>query len=582
MSHEIHLLADIGICVIAAAVLAYLAHRLKQPLILAYLLAGLIIGPQVGLHWVTDKHSIETVAEIGLILLLFIIGLEIDLKKLVAAGKPVILTGAFQFILTVVLALGFFALLGFRNGGGDFSLLYLAICVGLSSTMIVVKLLYDKFELDTLPGRITLGVLVFQDIWAIVVLAIQPNLLSPEVMPLVGSVAKGVLLLAASLLFSRYVLPPIFRSVAKMPELVLVMSLAWCFALCAGADYAGLSREMGALIAGISISSFPYNLDVVAKIVSIRDFFVTLFFVALGMQIPMPTVQTLTIALAASLFLVVSRFVVIFPILHSLRMGNRVSLIPAINLAQMSEFSMVIASIGLAKGHISQDLVSILILVFAITSTASTYLIRYSHEIYERLQAVMQRIRLRDLGQEISQICENVPAQHKRIILLGFFREASSLLHEFEMRDSEDGRHPVLDDLLIIDFNPEVYAELQRRDIACIYGDIAHMETLHHAHIHQADLVVSTITDAILKGTDNLRILQQIRRLCPQARVIVTADQIAKALTLYQEGADFVFLPRLHSAREMAHIIETGLYEGLDELRAAHKEELLNRREVLA
>ena len=294
------LLSSIGLCVSVAALLALLANRLRQPLLLAYLLAGVLIGPQIGLGLISGEESIRTVSEIGLILLLFIIGLEMDLKKLLAAGKPVLVAGLLQFPL------------------------YLAVCLAMSSTMIVVKLLYDKFELDTLPGRITLGVLVFQDVWAILFLAIQPNLLQPEVATLLGSLLKGILLVAVSLLVSKTVLPRVFQSVAKVPELVLIGSLAWCFIVSAAANAAGLSREMGALIAGVSISTFPYNLDVVAKVVSIRDFFVTLFFVALGMQIPIPTAEVIGLALLASVFLLLSRFVVVFPVLRQLRLGHAV------------------------------------------------------------------------------------------------------------------------------------------------------------------------------------------------------------------------------------------------------------------
>ena len=185
------LLSSIGLCVSVAALLALLANRLRQPLLLAYLLAGVLIGPQIGLGLISGEESIRTVSEIGLILLLFIIGLEMDLKKLLAAGKPVLVAGLLQFPLCVALGLAFFFPLGFRAGGGDFGLLYLAVCLAMSSTMIVVKLLYDKFELDTLPGRITLGVLVFQDVWAILFLAIQPNLLQPEVATLLGSLLKA-------------------------------------------------------------------------------------------------------------------------------------------------------------------------------------------------------------------------------------------------------------------------------------------------------------------------------------------------------------------------------------------------------
>jgi Kef-type K+ transport system membrane component KefB len=574
------LLTSVGVCVVAAAALAFLAHKLKQPLILAYLLAGVAIGPEMGLRLVEDHESIQTVAEIGLILLLFIIGLEIDLKKLLAAGRPVVLTGLLQFPLSVALGLGVFWLLGQRNGDGKFPLLYLAVCTAISSTMIVVKLLYDKFELDTLPGRITLGVLVFQDIWAIVALAIQPNLLDPRVGPLAASLGKGVVLVVVSLAVSRYVLPYLFRSVAKSPELMLVSSLAWCFAVCAAANYAGLSREMGALVAGVSISTFPYNLDVVAKVVSIRDFFVTLFFVALGMQIPAPTTEVVLLAAATSVFLMLGRPLVVFPILHALKLGHRTSLLPALNLAQASEFAIVIASLGLALGHVDARVVSALIFTFAFTSTASTYVINYSHPISKAIGSALKRIGVRDLDSAGGE--EPAGQESKGVVLLGFYREASSLVHEFERRATDGGRHPILDELLVIDFNPEVHHELNRRGIACVYGDIAHMDTLHHARVHEADLVVSTIPDAMLKGTDNLRLLRQSRRLCPNARVVVTAERVAQALELYAEGADFVYLPRLHSARDLARAIEEGMRHGFETAREEGLAELAERDEVLA
>jgi Kef-type K+ transport system membrane component KefB len=317
VGEHIDLLSSVGISISVAAGLAFIGNWLRQPLLLAYLLAGVLIGPQIGFGLVSDRASIETVSEIGLILLLFIIGLELDLKKLLAAGKPVLVTGILQFPLCVALGLAFFIPFGLRMQGDDFALPYVAVCLAISSTMIVVKLLYDKFELDTLPGRITLGVLIFQDVWAIVVLGIQPNLLDPQFAKLLGSLGTGALLVVVALFISKTVLPRLFRSVAKSPELVLIGSLAWCFVVCAAANAAGLSREMGALIAGIAISTFPYNLDVVAKVVSIRDFFVTLFFVALGMQIPMPSAELVAMALLASAFLVASRFVVIFPILRA-------------------------------------------------------------------------------------------------------------------------------------------------------------------------------------------------------------------------------------------------------------------------
>jgi Kef-type K+ transport system membrane component KefB len=572
----VDLLSSVGISISVAAALAFVGNWIRQPLLLAYLLAGVLIGPRIGFGLISDQASIETVSEIGLILLLFIIGLELDLKKLLAAGKPVLVTGVLQFPLCVALGLAFFIPFGFRISGGDFGLLYLAVCLAISSTMIVVKLLYDKFELDTLPGRITLGVLIFQDVWAIVVLGIQPNLLNPQFGKLLGSLASGVLLVAVTLVISKTVLPRLFRSVAKLPELVLIGSLAWCFIVCAAANAVGLSREMGALIAGVAISTFPYNLDVVAKVVSIRDFFVTLFFVALGMQIPMPTPALIGMALLASAFLIASRFVVVFPILRALRQGHRASLLPAINLAQMSEFSMVIAAIGLGYQHIDQRTVSLLIFVFAITSVTSTYLIGSSHPLQERLAAWLRKAGIKDLDDGRRTDTEKSALAGKDVVLLGFFTEASALVHEYEM-----AQHPLLDRLLVIDFNPDVHAELTRRGIACKYGDVASMQTLHHAEVHDAKLVVSTIPDTILKGTSNLRLLQQARRLCPHASVVVTASRAASALELYDAGADFVFVSRLHSAAQMAAILEQGLADGFADLRADEVARLRMRDEVL-
>lgn len=580
MTGHADLLSSIGLCTAVAALLAFVANRLRQPLLLAYLLAGVLIGPQLGLGLISDEESIRTVSEVGLILLLFIIGLEMDLKKLLAAGRPVLVAGLLQFPLCVALGLAFFFPLGGRGGGGEFALLYLAVCLAISSTMIVVKLLYDKFELDTLPGRITLGVLVFQDVWAILFLGIQPNLLQPEIATLLASLLKGILLVAVSLLVSKTLLPQLFRSVAKVPELVLIGSLAWCFLVCVGANEAGLSREMGALIAGVSISTFPYNMDVVAKVVSIRDFFVTLFFVALGMQIPLPTADVIGLALLASAFLVASRFVVVFPLLRQLRLGHRASLLPSINLAQMSEFSMVIAAIGLAERHIEQNVVSILIFVFAITSVASTYLIGYSHQLQELLGNWLRRMGFKDLDAVAAETPDPPAHAGKDVILLGFFVEASALVHEFEL-DAKNERNPMLDRLLVLDFNPQVHAELNRRGITCVYGDISHMETMRHAEIGDAALVVSTIPDNVLKGTHNLELLRKSRRLCPRAKVIVTAGRAALALELYEAGADFVFIPQLQSAAQMASIVTEGLKHGFEALRAREIEQLRRRHEVL-
>ena len=581
MTAPTDLLSSIGICVGAAALLAVVGWRLRQPLILAYLVAGVVIGPQ-GLKWVTNQESIGTVAEIGLILLLFVIGLEIDLKKLASAGPPVLLTGALQVPICIALGLAFFFAIGVRPGAGDYSLIYLAACMSLSSTLVVVKLLYDKFELDTLPGRITLGVLVIQDLWAVGMLAVQPNLTNPDLLPLAFSLLKGALMVVGSLALSKYVLPFVFRSVAKAPELVLVSALAWCFFLAGVASFIKLSPEMGALIAGVSLSTFPYNLDVMAKAVSIRDFFVTLFFVALGMKIPIPTWEVVGIALAASAFVMVSRLSVV-PILYLLGLGHRASLLPAINLANVSEFSIVIASLGLSQRQpqIGPDVVTIVIITFAITAIASTYMINANHRVQKVMSGWLKRVGIKDLD-TAAAVEEGHEERKETVVFLGFFRDASSILHEFESEDGDGGSNDFLKKILVIDFNPTVMRELRRRGISCIYGDVAHADTLRHASIENAELVISSITDDILRGTSNLRMLKNIRASCPNARVVLTTEHIPQALHFYEAGADFVYIPRLQSAPMLAQTLKQGLADGFDGMRAAEIEHLSHRHEVLA
>ena len=367
---ESELVIDIALCIIAAWVLGVAFQAIRQPLILAYLIAGFAIGP-FGFRWITNTHSIETIASIGLILLLFMIGLEIDLKKMASAGRLITLVGSVQILGCVAIGWVFFRAVGLV--GTWFEALYLGVAAALSSTVIIVKILYEKHELETLTGRVTLGVLVLQDLAAILFLAMQPNLRNPALGLIALALAKVALVVIIGFLVSRFVLPPIFKSVARLPELVLVGALAWCFALAGLAHLLGLSREMGALIAGVAISTYPYTLDVASKVTSIRDFFVTLFFVGLGMSIPWPSLNVLAGMLIVSGLLVFSRFVTVFIPLYRMRQGHRASFIPALNLCQMSELSLVLLALGKASGDISETTMTIAAFAFAFLAVLSTY-----------------------------------------------------------------------------------------------------------------------------------------------------------------------------------------------------------------
>jgi len=540
-------LTAIGVSIVAAAAFALIARVVRQPLILGYILAGAVLGPNVGLGLITDQASIELISEMGLIFLLFIIGLEINVPALAQAGRSIVVSGLLQFPLCVALA--WWALGGLvTDGGGRFDRLYLAVALSLSSTLIVVKLLFDKVEMGTLAGRITLGVLVFQDLWAIAFLALQPSLESLRPAPLLGSLAAGATLVTSAAVLSRFVLPGLFRTVARSYELLLVTAVAWCFLVSGTAGALGLSREMGALIAGMVIAAFPYGTEVITRLSGIRDFFVTLFFVALGLKVPAPSRHLLLLAALAAVFVIASRLVAMLPIFAAVRLDTRTAGVVAINLAQISEFSLVIVSLGLALGHVSQSLASLVLYTLLLTAIISTYAIRWNHSLATGLARALEATGVRRwLGRRApAPGSASASTDPHDIFLLGVSREGLAFLRHLERE------HPAMKQRIVaIDFNPETLEQLQADGVACHYGDVSSPETLRHAGIESAGVVVSSISDSFLQGTDNLRLLRQVRRLVPPARTIVTADTRVAAERLYAEGADYVLIPPMLAAEHL-------------------------------
>jgi Kef-type K+ transport system membrane component KefB/Trk K+ transport system NAD-binding subunit len=572
--HNQDLLTAISVSIIAAAVLALLARSVKQPLILGYILAGALLGPNVGLGVVTDEASIELISEIGLILLLFIIGLELSIPRLLQTGRTIIGTGLLQFPLCAAL-FWFLAAPIAAGTGGPFDRLYLGVALGLSSTLIVVKLLSDKFEMGTLGGRITLGVLIFQDIWAIAFLALQPNLGALRAGPLIGSLAAGAGLVLAAAALSRWVLPRLYRAIAKSPEMVLVTSMAWCFLVAGTAGALGLSKEMGALIAGMTIASFPYGTEVIGRLSGVRDFFVTLFFVALGLKVPAPSTHVLALACLVAGLVVLSRFVSIYGIFAALRLDARTAGVVAINLSQISEFSLVIVSLGAGLGHVSDDLESLVLYAMLLMSVTSTYTTLFNHQIATAIARALEKMglhrwfsRRRDEEGDRTASGEG----HHDLFLLGVSREGLAFLEHLER-----ARPLMKTRIVAVDFNPETLERLRSAGVKAHYGDIANPETLQHAGIAGASVVVSSISDWFLKGIDNRRLLQHARNLAPRAQVIVTADTLAGAEALYREGADYVLLPSALSAEHLYGLLSAETADPLAEARERQGRELFRK-----
>jgi Kef-type K+ transport system membrane component KefB len=573
--HE--LIGDITLCILFAWVLGLLAHFFRQPLILAYLIAGFLIGP-FGIGWVKSQESISVISELGLIFMLFMIGLEIDLKKIVRAGRVILIAGGGQLVGGCVLGMLFFAGIGLSMGGGSFDALYLCIACALSSTVIIVKVLYEKRELDTLPGRITLGVLVLQDIFAILFLAVQPSLGNLEVSVILLSIGRVVALVATALVLSRYVLPRLFHQIARRPELILLGALAWCFLIGEIAEKLHLSREMGSLVAGVSLSTFPYALDVTAKVTTLRDFFITLFFVALGMTIPIPNLSVIGLALIIAAFTVISRVVTTFAPLYLMKQGLRASLLPAINLAQISEFSLVVIQTGVAAGHIQTQTASAVSFAFVILAVLSTFVMMRSDQITRLAIGPLKRIGLRDLDHVHSADAdhEGGHSEVRRIVILGFFRAASALLSEIERQNQS-----LLEQISVVDFNPNVFRTLVDRGLHVVYGDISNVDTLVHAGVGKAEIIILSVPDSLLKGANNERLVRHVRTLNPTARIVATADLLSDVEDLYAAGADYVTVTRLSDAHELFTVIEAADAGLLDDKRAEMDARLSERKEVL-
>lgn len=554
---------------VAAGTLAYLMHLLKQPILLGYLLGGVLIGP-IGLRIIISEAEIHTLSELGLIFLLFMIGLELNVSELMALGKQVFVAGAVQFPICMAFHYGLFqlfGLVGFSLGGGQFAILYMSACCALSSTMIVVKLLQAKAETETQAGKITIGILIFQDLWAIVFLAIQPNMANPNVIVLLRTFSMMAVLVALSFAYSKYVLPPVLKSASAATELLLVLALTWCFFICCVAllEWVSLSMELAALIAGMSMASFPYSVELNSKIKYIRDFFITLYFVALGMQIPVPKVYLVGMAVLVSIVVILGRWVGVFATLYMLDAGSRPASLATINLSQVSEFALVICALGKSLNHIGEDGMTIMIWTFAILAVSASYLIGYNDKIYSFLAEMAgakteeepldcgrdhKRTSLESVEEESdAESCSSFDPRERNIVFLGCFTVGWALIDEIERRRPE-----LLKRIVVIDYNSDKKEKFEEKGIAFSYGDIGSPDVLSY---HEgAKLVISTVPDSVLRGIDNKRIVEQSKEVWPNAQVIAIANSVDDASEMYKVGADYVLMITKLGAKRISEIFE--------------------------
>jgi len=509
----------IGITVLVAGIM----RLLKQPLIIGYIIAGIIVSPYF-LDIVSSTETIAVFSQIGVAFLLFIIGLSLSPKVIKEVGKVSLITGIGQIIFTSLIGFFISRLLGFPV----IISLYIAIALTFSSTIIIMKLLSDKKDLEKLYGKISIGFLLVQDIFVIILLMIISSFSGNISMINLsfGSILSGIFLIGGFILISIYVLPGLSKFFAQSQEFLFLFSIGWGLGLAALFHYIGFSMEIGALIAGIALSMSPYHYEISSKMRPLRDFFIILFFILLGSQMVFGNISPLIIpAIIFSLFILIGNPLIVMILMGLLGYKKKTGFQAGFTVAQISEFSLILIALGVSMGHLTNEILSLVTIVGLITISGSTYLILYSDKIYpylSRYLSIFERKKVRE--KELDKI------KDYEIVLFGYNRIGYDLLQSFKKLKKE---------ILVVDYNPETISELSKKKIKCRYGDVDDEEFLNELNLTQTKMIVSTIPEF----ETNLLLIKKIKQTTKKAIIMVVSHNIEEANILYDAGATYVIMP---------------------------------------
>jgi len=529
---ELVILTEIGVLIIIATIFAFLVKISKQPLIPAYILTGIFIGPLL-LGLIKDPQLITSLSQIGIAFLIFTAGLEIKFKKLREVGKVSSVGGILQVVLLFFIGFLISSWMGFVGKAP----IYIGLVVAFSSTMIVVTLLAERKEINSLHGRIIIGILLIQDIAAIIALTILSSDFSFNSISIV--LGKALIFAFIAFILSK-IANPVFRSAANNHELLLLVSISFLFLFVIGSFVAGLSLIIGAFFAGVALANSDYKTEIQGNINSLREFFSVIFFVSLGMQLSMISKDFVFL-----LFILLGTVIIIKPLLlmfivRIFGYKKRTAFLTGNSLAQTSEFSLIIVTLGFSLGHISSGLFSTLVLLTILTMSFTSYLITYEKKLVNWFAWPLDVLKgIKSKKEELEYININ----EKRVVIFGCHRMGSLILRDFE-KDKKD--------ILVVDYNPEIIRSLIEKKIPCIYGDFMHEEITDKINLKNAEIVVSTIPDF----EDNMLLIRKTRKINSKAIIIIVASRISEGLELYKQGADYVILPKLLSGKRGAELIK--------------------------
>lgn len=540
------LFSEVGIILAIAAIAGLVGYFLKQPLVLAYMLAGVVIGPY-GLKLVTDTDFIHMVGDLGIMLMLFLVGIEMNVEKVRNLGKVAITVGIAQIFFTGLA--GWLVAIGF--GYSMITSVYIAIALALSSTAICVKILSDQKTLSSLYGKMVIGILLVQDLVAVLVLMFlntlgQQGSQSNFIVDFGLLLGKGAVLTMVIFIILKRPLARIYHQIAHSQELLILVSLSWCFGIALIAELIGFSREIGAFLAGLSLANLPYALEVSAKSRILRDFFITTFFVMLGAGMVFANMdQILLPFIALSLFVLIGNPLIVLVIMRLFGFDVRSSFFAGITIAQISEFSFILVTLGFKLGHLNQETVSLISMVAIFTISLSSYMMKYQQQLYRLSQPFLH---LLPKLTKTERAKDAMPALFDHIILLG----------------CGSGGHQLLDTLVhgnkkfvIVDHDPDVIEELSAKGINCLFGDVQDEEVFTALNVLKADLIISLLPHV----EDNLALLTLIKEsnVSKKPIYIAAVNNGREGFTLFSKGADYVIVK---SSLEANHIkqIHADLY----------------------
>jgi len=553
---------ELGLIIILATIGGFLARLCRQPLIPAYILAGILLGPVLGL--ITNSAVIETLSLTGIAFLLFIVGLELNVDKLRDIGKVATAGGIIQMLLTFIFGFLVARLLGFS----DMHAIYLGIILSFSSTMIVVKLLSDKHELTTLHGRIIIGILLLQDLVALFVLSVITTVDGIFATTFLLAILKAVGIIFLVYICSKFVFPRLFHLIASSQELLFLGALSVCFLSSLAFNAIGFSVAIGAFVAGLSLANLPYNIEIIGKVKSLRDFFATVFFVSLGLNLQLSFASVgklLWPLLWLTLFVVILKPLIVLLLVSMFGHAKRTSFLSAISLAQVSEFSLILAAQGVALGHIGQDIFTLTVLLAMITIAATSYFIKFDNAIYHRLSWLVDRIDFVDYqGKRLQYIPEEQLSYDA--VLIGYDRIGYDIFASLKRSKKS---------FIVVDFNPDIIKQLIAQRIPCIYGDIGDEEVLERLDFRKTAMVISTVPTFDV----NTMLISRVKRQSHKAVLYVTSESVAEALKLYHVGADYVILPHFLGGERVSTMVEqfAGDLHKVTRLKYDHIDELRRR-----